>query len=210
VSQLLTSQLQQIERFLAEQGVIFTDQITDATKREVVYAAVNQLTRNGFETESHALCQYDFDRVCYHLNYNIASVDPADYSRLLEACNNIPSEFYYGKVVEQIQRCETAEPLCELANNRATNRQEIILGDGTEILNRSIAIQDKRVVARLWRENYLFECDRLSHILHVVNYKDPVIAQSRFIETEGDIIQGYPGPPNPALADDLYFSTNWH
>lgn len=209
MSTILTSQLEQIERYLIEQGVIFNNQVTDATKREVVYAAINQLTRNGFEVDNYALCQYDFDRTCYHLNYNIASVSPADYARLLEACNNIPSEFYYTKIVEQIQRCEVAEPLCELANGRATNRQETILGEGTEVLNRSITIQDKRVVARIWRENYLYECDRLSSILHVVNYKDPLIASSRFIETEGDFIQGYPGPPNPALADDIYFSTAW-
>jgi hypothetical protein len=210
VSQITTSVLQQIERYLSEQGVIFSNQVTDATKREVVYTAVNQLTRNVNQTKQYSLASYDFDRICYHLGYNIASVSPADYARLLEACNNIPGEFYYYKIVDQLRRCEDAEVLTELANNRPTSRQEIILGDATEVLNRSISIQDKATVARIWRENYLYELDRLSHVLHVVNYRDPVIAVSRFRETEGDFIQGLPGPQDPACSDNFYFYAKWH
>ena len=62
---------------------------------------------------------------------------------------------------------------------------------------------------RIWRENYLYECDRLSAILHVVNYKDPVIAESRFIVNEGEFIQTLPGPVDPARFDDLYFFNSW-
>jgi hypothetical protein len=210
MAQLLAAELQQIFEYLTEQGVTFADQATTSTRLEVVYAAVNSLTRQTPQIRVCSLDDYNFERVCYHLNYNISAVSPADYSRLLEACNNIPSDFYYSKILEQIERCNRAEVYTELASNRGASQQETILGQGEEVLNRTITIQDNRKMMRVWRENYLYECDRLSSILHVVNYKDPTIAHSRFIATEGDFIQSLPGPPNPALYDDVFFSTLWH
>ena len=210
MAQLLTEELEQIERYLQEQGVVFTGFVTDATRLETIYAAVNSLTRSVPQLKVCALDDYNFERVCYHLNYNISAVSPSDYSRLLESCQNIPSEFYYSKILDQIERCDRAEIYTALASNRGASQQEIILGQGEEVLNRTITIQDNRKIMRVWRENYLYECDRLSAILHVVNYKDPATAHSRFIATEGEFIQSLPGPSNPALYDSFFFSALWH
>ena len=141
-------------------------ELGQAIKREIIYAAVNQLTRNPAQTFGYRLDDYNFSRVAYHLGYNIATVPAGDYARLLEATSSIPSEFYYDKIVGQLERCEDAERLTELATGRATSRQETILGD----VSRSINVQDKRETARIWRENYQFECDRLAHMLYVPNY----------------------------------------
>lgn len=207
MAQLLAEELAQIERYLREQGAIFVGSFTDSARLDTIYAAVNSLFRSVPQLKVSALDDYNFERVCYHLNYNISAVSPADYARLVEACNNIPSDFYYSKIMDQIQRCDDAEVYTELASNRGSSQQEVILGTG---LNRTITIQDNRKMMRIWRENYLYECDRLSAILHVVNYKDPVIAHSRFVATEGDFIQSLPGPVDPARYDDLYFFNSWH
>jgi hypothetical protein len=209
VAQLLIEELAQIERYLREQGVIFDGSFTDSARLDTVYAAVNALFRGVQQLKVSALDDCNFERVCYHLNYNISAVSPSDYARLLEACNNIPSDFYYNKIISQIQRCDSAEIYTELASNRGTSQQEVILGQGDEVLNRTITVQDNRKVMRIWRENYLYECDRLSAVLHVVNYKDPVIAESRFIVNEGEFIQTLPGPVNPAIFDNLYFFNSW-
>ncbi len=50
MAQLSQNELEQIQSFLAQQGVVFQPTSTDATKREVIYAAVNQLTRNPAQT----------------------------------------------------------------------------------------------------------------------------------------------------------------
>ena len=209
MAQLLFEELAQIERYLREQGVIFNGSVTDSTRLDTVYAAVNSLFKGVQQLKVSALDDCNFERVCYHLNYNISAVSPSDYARLLEACNNIPSDFYYNKIINQIQRCESAEVYTDLASNRGASQQEVILGQGDEVLNRTITVQDNRKVMRIWRENYLYECDRLSAILHVVNYKDPVIAESRFIVNEGEFIQTLPGPVDPARFDDLYFFNSW-
>ena len=205
MSQFSQQELEQIQSYLSQQGVVFQATQTDATKREIIYAAVNQLTRNPAQTFGYRLDDYNFSRVAYHLGYNIATVPAGDYARLLEATSSIPSEFYYDKIVGQLERCEDAERLTELATGRATSRQETILGD----VSRSINVQDKRETARIWRENYQFECDRLAHMLYVPNYKDPVTAQYRFERSGGEFIQAIPGPPDTARADRLYFYTKW-
>jgi hypothetical protein len=205
VAQLTPNELEQIQSYLAQNGVVFQPTTTDATKREVIYAAVNQLTRNPAQVFGYALDDFNFSRVAYHLAYNIATVPAGDYSRLLEACNSIPSEFYYDKIVQQIERCEEAERLTELAQGRATSRQETILGD----VSRSISVQDKREVTRVWRENYLFECDRLAQMLYVPNYRDPVASRYRFERSGGEFIQAIPGPPDVSRSDRLYFYANW-
>ena len=205
MAQLTTQELEQIQSYLAGQGVVFQPDTTDATKREVIYAAINQLTRNPAQTFGYRLDDFNFSRVAYHLGYNIATVPAGDYARLMEACNSIPSEYYYDKIVQQIERCEEAERLTELATGRATSRQETILGD----VSRSVNIQDKRETARIWRENYLYECDRLAHMLYIPNYRDPVAARYRFERSGGEFIQAIPGPPDVSRSDRLYFYANW-
>lgn len=205
MAQFTQQELEQLQSYLAQQGVVFQPDTTDATKREVIYAAVNQLTRNPSQVFGYRLDDFNFSRVTYHLGYNIATVPAGDYARLLEACNSIPSEFYYDKIVQQIERCEEAERLTELANGRATNRQETILGD----VNRSINIQDKTEVAKVWRQNYLYETGRLAEMLYVANYKDPVASRYRFERSGAEFIQAIPGPPDVSRADRLYFYADW-
>ena len=202
---LTTSELEQIQSYLAQQGVTFNATTTDAAKREVIYAAINQITRNPAQVFGYKLDDYNFSRTAYHLAYNIATVPAGDYARLVEACNSIPSEFYNDKIVQQIERCEEAERLTELATGRATSRQETILGD----VSRSINIQDKRETARIWRENYLYECDRLAQMLYVPNYRDPVAARYRFERSGGEFIQALPGPPDVSRSDRMFFLANW-
>ena len=146
MANLTTSELEQIQSYLAQQDVTFNATTTDAAKREVIYAAINQITRNPAQVFGYKLDDYNFSRTAYHLAYNIATVPAGDYARLVEACNSIPSEFYNDKIVQQIERCEEAERLTELATGRATSRQETILGD----VSRSINSQDKRETARIW------------------------------------------------------------
>jgi len=205
VAQLSQQELEQIQSYLAQQGVVVDPTTTDATKREIIYSAVNQLTRNPAQVFGYRLDDFNFSRVAYHLGYSIATVPAGDYARLLEACNSIPSEFYYDKIVQAIERCEEAERLTELAAGRATSRQETILGD----VNRSINIQDKQEVARVWRQNYLFETGRLAEMLYVANYKDPVASRYRFERSGAEFIQAIPGPPDVSRADRLYFYTDW-
>lgn len=205
MAQLSQSELEQIQSYLAQQGVTFNATTTDAAKREVIYAAINQITRNPAQVFGYKLDDYNFSRVAYHLAYNIATVPAGDYARLLEACNSIPSEFYNDKIVQQIERCEEAERFTELADGRATSRQETILGD----VSRSINIQDKRETARIWRENYMYECDRLAQQLYVPNYRDPVASRYRFERSGGEFIQAIPGPPDVSRSDRLYFQANW-
>ena len=205
MAQFTQQELEQLQSYLAQQGVVFQPDTTDATKREVIYAAVNQLTRNSPQVFGYRLDDFNFSRTAYHLGYNIATVPAGDYARLMEACNSIPSEFYYDKIVQQVERCEEAERLTELATGRATSRQETILGD----VSRSINIQDKRETARIWRENYLYETDRLAQMLYVPNYRDPVAARYRFERSGGEFIQAIPGPPDVSRADRLFFYANW-
>ena len=205
MAQLSQTELEQIQSYLAQQGVTFNATTTDASKREVIYAAINQITRNPAQVFGYKLDDYNFSRVAYHLAYNIATVPAGDYARLVEACNSIPSEFYNDKIVQQIERCEEAERFTELADGRATSRQETILGE----VSRSINIQDKRETARIWRENYMYECDRLAQQLYVPNYRDPVAARYRFERSGGEFIQAIPGPPDVSRSDRLYFQANW-
>ena len=205
MAQLSLQELEQIQSYLAQQGVVFQPDTTDATKREVIYAAINQLTRNPAQVFGYKLDDYNFSRVAYHLGYNIATVPAGDYARLLQACNSVPSEFYYDKIVQQVERCEVAESLTELSTGRQSSRQETILGD----VSRSITVQDKRETAKVWRENYLYECDRLAHMLYVPNYRDPVAARYRFERSGGEFIQAIPGPPDTARGDRLFFYAKW-
>ena len=205
MAQLSQNELEQIQSYLAQQGVTFDATSTDASKREVIYAAVNQLTRNPAQVFGYRLDDFNFSRVAYHLGYNIATVPAGDYARLIEACSSIPSEFYFDKIVQQIERCEQAERLTELSTGDASSRQETILGD----VQRSITVQDKQQVARVWRENYMYECGRLAEMLYVANYKDPVAARYRFERSGGEFIQAIPGPPDVSRADRIFFFAHW-
>jgi hypothetical protein len=205
VAELSEQQLEQIYSYLASQGVVTQPSTTDKTKREIVYSAINQISRNPAQVFGFKLDQNNFDRVTYHLGYNVSTVPAGDYSRLLLACNSIQSQYYYDKIVQQIERCEEAERLSELATGRATSRQEIILGD----VNRSINVQDKQETAKIWRENYIYETDRLAQMLYVANYRNPVVNRFRFERSGASYVQALPGAPTMSRADRMYFATDW-
>ena len=67
MAQLSQNELEQIQSYLAQQGVTFDATSTDASKREVIYAAVNQLTRNPAQVFGYRLDDFNFSRVAYHL-----------------------------------------------------------------------------------------------------------------------------------------------
>ena len=205
MAELSVQELEQVYSYLAQQGVVTQPTTTDRTKREIVFAALNQIGRNPAQVFGFALDDFNFTRVQYHLGYNNATVPAGDYTRLQQACNSIPSQFFYDKIVQQIERCEEAERLSELATGRATSRQEIILGD----VSRTISVQDKREVANIWRENYIFETDRLAQLLFVANYRNPMTNRFRFERSGASYVQALPGAPSMSRADRIYFATNW-
>jgi hypothetical protein len=205
MAELSVQELEQVYSYLAQQGVVTQPTTTDRTKREIVFAALNQIGRNPAQVFGFALDDFNFTRVQYHLGYNIATVPAGDFTRLQLACNSIPSQFFYDKIVQQIERCEDAERLSELATGRATSRQEIILGD----VSRTISVQDKREVANIWRENYIFETDRLAQLLFVANYRNPMTNRFRFERSGASYVQALPGAPSMSRADRIYFATNW-
>ena len=205
MAELSVQELEQVYSYLAQQGVVTQPTTTDRTKREIVFAALNQIGRNPAQVFGFALDDFNFTRVQYHLGYNNVTVPAGDYTRLQQACNSIPSQFFYDKIVQQIERCEEAERLSELATGRATSRQEIILGD----VSRTISVQDKREVANIWRENYIFETDRLAQLLFVANYRNPMTNRFRFERSGASYVQALPGAPSMSRADRIYFATNW-
>lgn len=205
MAELSVQELEQVYSYLAQQGVVTQPTTTDRTKREIVFAALNQIGRNPAQVFGFALDDFNFTRVQYHLGYNIATVPAGDFARLQLACNSIPSQFFYDKIVQQIERCEEAERLSELATGRATSRQEIILGD----VSRTISVQDKREVANIWRENYIYETDRLAQLLFVANYRNPMTNRFRFERSGASYVQALPGAPSMSRADRIYFATNW-
>lgn len=205
MAELSVQELEQVYSYLAQQGVVTQPTTTDRTKREIVFAALNQIGRNPAQVFGFALDDFNFTRVQYHLGYNNATVPAGDFARLQLACNSIPSQFFYDKIVQQIERCEDAERLSELATGRATSRQEIILGD----VSRTISVQDKREVANIWRENYIFETDRLAQLLFVANYRNPMTNRFRFERSGASYVQALPGAPSMSRADRIYFATNW-
>ena len=62
MAQLTTAELEQIQSYLAQQGVTFNATSTDASKREVIYAAINQITRNPAQVFGYKLDDYNFSR----------------------------------------------------------------------------------------------------------------------------------------------------
>ncbi len=205
MADLTVQELEQIYSYLAQQGIVTQPSTTDKTKREIIYASLNEIARNPGKVFGFKLDDFNFSRVTYHLGYNVATVPAGDYARLLLACTSIPSQYYYDKIIQQLERCEEAERLSELASGKGTSRQEIILGD----VSRTISVQDKQETAKIWRENYIYEADRLAQMLYVANYRNPMANRYRFERSGASYVQALPGAPTMSRADRLYFATNW-
>ena len=205
MADLTVQELEQIYSYLAQQGVVTQPTTTDRTKREIVYAALNEIARNPGKVFGFKLDDFNFSRAAYHLGYNVATVPAGDYSRFVLACTSIPNQYYYDKIIQQLERCEEAERISELATGKGTSRQEIILGD----VSRTISVQDKQETAKIWRENYVYETDRLAQMLYVANYRNPMANRYRFERSGASYVQALPGAPTMSRADRLYFATNW-
>lgn len=130
------------------------------------------------------------DRCYFHLGYgNAAGIPAGDLSRLEEALDTIKSNYMLQKVLEQLDRCDRAWELSELANDGGRfQTKSLYQGD----INRSIinvSAKDNRV----WWENYLEEGRRLAQLLWVPYYYDEESLRYRFERTGADFIATIPG-----------------
>ena len=100
-------------------------------------------------------------KVRWHLGYNTTSIPAGDLARLEEALDNVPDSFWYGKLVEQVERCDEAEKRTDMTGtmNNSTvprGRIESIAGD----VDRTIATTDFKETLKTWTQIYMYETDR--------------------------------------------------
>ena len=150
------------------------------------------------------LSPFDQSRVRYHLGYYVTSVPAGDYARLEEAMNSVPDSFFHDKIVVQINRCDAAEKKTQLASadpnfTPPSTRVEGILGD----VDRTIRSSNVRDALRLWNDVYLYETNRLAHILYVPNYKDEMQARYRYERSGAEFIQALPGPADTTVGSNI-------
>ena len=150
------------------------------------------------------LSEFEKSRVRYHLGYYVVSVPAGDYARLEEAMNTVPDSYFYDKIVIQLGRCDTAEKKTEVALTPST-RVENIAGD----VDRTIRSSNAKEALKVWDEIYLYETNRLAHILYVPNYKDPMQARYRYERSGAEFIQALPGPADTAVGSRIYLNLNW-
>jgi hypothetical protein len=148
------------------------------------------------------LSDFDKSRVRYHLGYYVVSVPAGDYARLEEAMNTVPDSYFYSKIIIQIDRCDTAEKKTEVATTPST-RVENIAGD----VDRTIRSSNAKEALKTWDEIYLYETNRLAHILYVPNYKDPFQARYRYERSGAEFIQAMPGPADISVGSRLYLNS---
>jgi hypothetical protein len=150
------------------------------------------------------LSTYEKDRVRYQLGYMVTAVPAGDLARLEEAMNNIPSTTWYGKIIEQLRRCETAERKTEVASTPST-RLEKIEGD----VDRTVSSANAKESLKVWDEIYIYETNRLAGILYVANYKDPYQSRYLFERSGAEFIQAIPGPADVAVGTRLLLHREW-
>jgi plasmid maintenance system killer protein len=151
------------------------------------------------------LSDFDQARVRYHLGYSLVTSIPAgDYSRFIEAVNNIPDSYFYSKLIQQIRRCDTAERKTEVASTPST-RLEKIEGD----VDRTVSSSNAQEALKVWAQIYLFETNRLAHMLYIPNYRDEVQARYRFERSGAEFIQALPGPADVAVGTRIIMNLTW-
>lgn len=151
-----------------------------------------------------ALSELDKSRTRYHLAYNCGTVPAGDYARLEEAMTTLESNYWVEKVKAQLDRCDRAEALSELGETGFSTK-ELITGD----INRSIIRTSNNDGIRVWRENYLFECDRLAQTLYVPNYRDESQMRYRFERPGTSFIKALPGPADTCVGDRQYLAATF-
>ena len=151
------------------------------------------------------LSQFDKSRIRYHLGYYIVSVPAGDYARLEEAMNSVPDSVFADKIIYQINRCDAAERKTQLASydpgfTPPSTRIEGIIGD----VDRTIRSSTVKEALKVWDEVYLYETNRLAHILYVPNYKDEFQARYRYERSGAEFIMALPGPADTAVGANIY------
>jgi hypothetical protein len=66
----------------------------------------------------------------------------------------------------------------------------------------------RRIVSHIFF-TYLYETNRLAHILYVPNYKDPFQARYRYERSGAEFIQALPGPADTAVGANIYLHLNY-
>lgn len=145
-----------------------------------------------------ALSETDKSRSRWHLGYvAYAGVPDSDAAYLEHAMNELPDDWTVLKVVEQLDRCDRAWANSELGNSGFTTK-ELISGD----INRSV-IKTSNENVRFWRDYYLGECDNLSLVLWVPNYRR-IDTNYRGVRESGEWLQRLPG-----IADSCVMTRVW-
>jgi plasmid maintenance system killer protein len=134
----------------------------------------------------------------------VTSIPAGDYSRFIEAVNNIPDSYFYSKLVQQIKRCDTAERKTEVASTPST-RLEKIEGD----VDRTVSSSNAQEALKVWAQIYLFETNRLAQMLYIPNYKDEGQARYRFERSGAEFIQALPGPADVAVGTRIMLNFTW-
>ena len=143
------------------------------------------------------LNDYDISRASFHLGMSSGSQVPAgDMARFEEAVNRIPDSHWYDRIVNQLDRCDSAWYSSEVLKDVQTtgqlapSRTQSIFGDA----NRSINISDPLNADSQYREIYLRECDRLAESLFVANYRREETRRYAFERSGSEFILSVPGP----------------
>jgi hypothetical protein len=150
------------------------------------------------------LSQDDFQRLIWHLGYNISVIPATDWGKLVEAANNLPGRAFHDRITERLNRCDRAERASELLSVPRT-RTESIAGD----VIRTIAITNAAEAARIYPLNYLDETNELAYSLHVPNYRDPLQAQVAWRRNGPEYATMASAPSDTAVSERIRFSRSW-
>lgn len=158
------------------------------------------------------LSEYDKSRCRYHLGMNSGANIPAgDLARLEESMARIPDSYFYGRVIEHLDRCDRTWRLSEIFRDETQpmpSRIERITGD----TDRAIYQSDPLKADRDYRELYLREVDRLAETLYVPNYRREEVRRYAFERSGAEFIMSVPGPADTAVGTriaTLTGTTHW-
>lgn len=155
---------------------------------------------------------YDKSRCRFHLGFNLGAQVPAgDSARLEEAMARIPDSYFYGRVLEHLDRCDRTWKASEILRDETQpmpSRIERITGD----TDRAIYQSDPLKSDQMYRELYLREVDRLAETLYVPNYRREDVRRYAFARSGAEFIMAVPGPADTAVGTrvaTLTGSFNW-
>ena len=161
------------------------------------------------------LDDYYKSRIRFHLGVNAGAQIPAgDRTRLEEALNLVPDEWWHGEIIYHVKRCDIAWKASAFfpddyneeagTGNFNFSRLETISGD----VSRTISTSDPLKADADFREVYLREVDRLAETLYVPNYRRPEVRRYAFERSGGEFIMAVPGPADTSVGSRLWLSQN--